>query len=71
MIDKQLLEFTEKCLRDYHGNLTDLKYRREYLESFLTKSPSDFSKEQTNGSFDSCHLEAGVERICDDDELNR
>ena len=71
MIDKHLLGFTEKCLNDYHENLMDMKRRREYLESFLTKSPSDFSKEQTKSSSNGSNLEAGIERICDDDELNR
>jgi RinA family phage transcriptional activator len=71
-IDKELMDFTEKCLRNYHVNLKELEERREYIRSLAVKSSSDFS-DTYNPSVRSTvsQLELMVERLDNDGQLAR
>ena len=70
-IDKELFKFTENCIRHYYQNLVELKLRREYIEGFATKSPSELSPDRIDGGPDTCALQRHVERLDNDADIAR
>ena len=70
-IDKELFKFTENCIRHYYQNLAELKLRREYIEGFATKSPSELSPDRIDGGPDTCALQRHVERLDNDADIAR
>lgn len=75
-IDKNLFRFTEKCLRDYHVNLLELRRRKEYLEAISAISPTDFKSlselgTEVDGAPECCALQSYIERADEDDDILR
>lgn len=70
-MDKELFSFTERCLRNYHYNLADIRKRTEYIQALAIKSPSDFSDVLSAGGEDIPWMQRMVEAEDTDDELLR